>query len=186
MRTNAPSLQRTAKWIQRTASISTAGILSLTASAIAADPSKAGNKDEKAAKTGLVDAGQDKKRDGVVPTALEFKTFSPDRRLYAGYYRDGWDEIISIHDSASGKQIKKIVGHGDEVRAFKFTPDGKILASRCINRNRRGWALWEVATGKLLMRLPTVAMDTAGGARQGATAPDSKSRHGQKPESADR
>ncbi len=83
---------------------------------------------------------------------LRHKTLSPDGRLIAGYYRDGWDEVIAIHDAATGKQLKRIVGHGDNVQAFKFTGDGKLLASRCA---KKGWAVWDVASGKLLMRLPT-------------------------------
>ncbi|GAA5479534.1 hypothetical protein [Haloferula helveola] len=84
---------------------------------------------------------------------LKHKTESTDGRWFAGYYRDGWDEIISIHDAKTGKQVRKIVGHGDEVVEMKFTPDGNTLATRCLNSGRAGWALWDVATGKLIMRL---------------------------------
>ena len=86
------------------------------------------------------------------------KTVSPDGRLYAEFYQDGWDEVISIHDAKSGKQIKTIVGHGDMVQEFKFTADGKLLASRS---ERRGWAVWNVETGKLLIRLPTAVKNGA-------------------------
>jgi len=91
---------------------------------------------------------------GLQRNVLAHKIFSPDKRLFAGYYRDGWDEVISIHDAKSGKQLTRIVGHGDEVRELKFTPDGKLLASRCVNRGRKGWALWNVSTGELVLRLP--------------------------------
>jgi hypothetical protein len=91
---------------------------------------------------------------GLQPRVLAHKTFSADNEIFAGFYRDGWDEVISIHDAKTGKQIKRIVGHGDELRELKFTPDGKLLASRCINSDRKGWALWDVATGKLILRLP--------------------------------
>ncbi len=84
----------------------------------------------------------------------EHKTYSPDKKLFAIFAQDGWDEVISIHDAASGKQIRSIVGHGDFVEEFKFSDDGKVLASRCSNRDRRGWAVWDVAAGKLLMHLP--------------------------------
>ena len=57
-------------------------------------------------------------------------------------------------DAKTGKQVRRIVGHGDEVVELKFTPDGKILASRCVNKSRSGWALWDVKTGELLLRLP--------------------------------
>jgi len=84
----------------------------------------------------------------------EHKTYSPDKKLFAIYFGDGWDEVISIHDATSARQIRSIVGHGDEVVEFRFADDGKVLASRCINSGRKGWAVWDVATGKLLMRLP--------------------------------
>ena len=90
---------------------------------------------------------------GRVRVTLEHKTASPDGKLFAGYYRDGWDEVISIHDAETGKQIMRIVGHGDDVTKFKFTPDGKVLASRCVNSGRKGWALWDVTTGELILRL---------------------------------
>ena len=96
---------------------------------------------------------------GLQRKVLAHKTFSADKRMFAGYYRDGWDEVISIHDAKSEKQIKRIVGHGDEVRELKFTPDGKLLASRCVNSGRKGWALWDVSTGKLVLRLPVPPND---------------------------
>ncbi len=88
-----------------------------------------------------------------VRVTLQHKTASPDGKLFAGYYRDGFDEVISIHDAKTGKQIKRIVGHGDNVTKFQFSQDGRLLASRCINSGRKGWALWEVSTGKLVLRL---------------------------------
>ena len=45
--------------------------------------------------------------------------------------------MIPIHDAKSEKQIKRIFGHGDEVRKLKFTADGKLLAPRCINSGPR-------------------------------------------------
>jgi WD40 repeat protein len=117
---------------------------------------------------------------GLVRKTLAHKAFSPDKKLFAGYYRDGFDEVISIHETKSGKQIRRIVGHGDDVRELKFTPDGKILASRCENRNRKGWALWNVDSGELILRLPVPPVNprkTAeqDGAEQPATAPESNS-----------
>jgi WD40 repeat protein len=82
------------------------------------------------------------------------KTFSPDKKLFAIFFRDGFDKIISIHDAASGKQLRYMTGHGDYVVEFKFSDDGKLLASRCTNSDRAGWAVWDVDTGNLLMRLP--------------------------------
>ena len=92
---------------------------------------------------------------------LDHKTFSPNRELFAGFYRDGWDETISIHEAASGKQLKRIVGHGDNVKEFRFSPDGKLLASRS---ERRGWKVWDVKTGELVLELPVDKTAPADGA----------------------
>jgi WD40 repeat protein len=91
---------------------------------------------------------------GVTNTWFEYKTLSPDKRLIACIYFHRLENVISLHDSKTGKQVRRIVGHGDEVRELRFTPDGRILASRCVNEDRKGWALWDVKTGKLLLRLP--------------------------------
>lgn len=89
----------------------------------------------------------------AVQVALRHRTTSTDGKLFAGYYRDGFDEVISIHDAKTGEQIKRIIGHGDNVTKLEFTPDGKVLASRCENSAREAWALWDVSTGKLMFRL---------------------------------
>ena len=85
---------------------------------------------------------------------LSHKTFSPDGSTYVGYYRDGWDEVISVHDSKTQKQLRRFLCHGDQ--EFLFTPDGRTLASRCM---KKGWALWDVCSGKLLLRLPLPKAD---------------------------
>jgi WD40 repeat protein len=95
----------------------------------------------------------------LVRTNLAYKVFSPDKKLFAGYYRDGFDEVISIHETKTGKQIKRFLAQGDEIKELKFTPDGKLLASRCVNTNRKGWALWDVSTGRLVLRLPVPPSD---------------------------
>ena len=83
---------------------------------------------------------------------LKHKTYSADKKLYVGFYQDGWDETISIHETKSKKQIKRIVGHGDNVSQFKFSDNGKLLASF---DKRKGWKLWDVSSGKLILELPS-------------------------------
>ena len=107
--------------------------------------------DEKNGMPAVADLVQDPAVPGEFKSIeLEHKTFSPDRNIYAGYYRDGWDETISIHDAKTGKQIHRIVGHGDAVDRFRFVADGKLLATWSL---RRGWKLWEASTGRLLLEL---------------------------------
>lgn len=88
---------------------------------------------------------------GLVRKTLGNKAVSPDKNLFAGCYRDGFDQVISIHETRSGKQITRIAGQGDNVRELRFTPDGKIVASWC---RRYGWALWNVESGERILRLP--------------------------------
>ena len=45
----------------------------------------------------------------------------------------------------------RITGHGDYVKQFKFSRDGKQLASWA---PRRGWKIWSTKTGQLLRELP--------------------------------
>ena len=90
----------------------------------------------------------------VERVVLDHKTFSKDKRLFAGWYRDGWDEVISIHDAKTGKQLKRITSHGDEVFAFRFSADGKQLAARSEEGDGHIWVVFDVATGKKLHRRP--------------------------------
>lgn len=46
---------------------------------------------------------------GLQPRVLAHKTFSSNKQMFAGSYLDGWEEVISIHDAKSGKQIKRII-----------------------------------------------------------------------------
>jgi len=132
---------------------STAMLLCWVDTAVADTPAnKKHSAEDEAAKKGVL-VRKEAIENGFYRVKLEHKTASPDGKLFAGYYPDGWDEVISIHDAATGKQIKRIVGHGDDVKKFKFTQDGRFLASRCVNSGRKGWALWDVSTGKLMLRL---------------------------------
>ena len=107
--------------------------------------------DEKNGMPAVADLVQDAAVPGEFKSVeLIHKTFSPDRNIYAGYYRYGWDETISIHDAKTGKQIHRIVGHGDAVERFRFASDGKVLATWSL---RRGWKLWDASTGRLLLEL---------------------------------
>src|SRR5207248_2485511 len=50
---------------------------------------------------------------------------SPDKKLRA----EGDGQAVKIVDAASGKPLRKMLGHADTVQAVAFSPDGKGLAS---------------------------------------------------------
>ncbi len=70
--------------------------------------------------------------------------FSPDGRTLA---YAGWDDVVSLHDLASGKVRAVCRGHKARVRSVAFSPDGKLLASGASDRTVR---LWDPETGKPL------------------------------------
>lgn len=71
---------------------------------------------------------------------------SPDGKILASAGSD----TIGLWDIATGKEIRRIKGPEAGVSDVDFSPDGKTLASACIDGTIR---LWEVVTGKELWKL---------------------------------
>jgi WD40 repeat protein len=85
--------------------------------------------------------------------------FSPDGSMLAGGSGEG--EIV-LWARRSGKVLREWKAHGKGVHSIRFTPDGRRLVSGGWNDARdEGARLWEVATGKELLRLadPSGAVD---------------------------
>jgi RNA polymerase sigma factor (sigma-70 family) len=81
---------------------------------------------------------------------------SPDGKTVAAGSRD---KSIRLWDLATGKELRRLDGHAAEVFGVAFSPDGKFLASGggeefLKDGNPPGEArLWDVATGKTVLRL---------------------------------
>jgi len=79
--------------------------------------------------------------------------FSPDGKLVAAGihgYHGAPSHPIFLWDAATGKQLRRLAGHKNEVQTITFSPDGKLLASAGYGKSIR---LWDVASGEERHRL---------------------------------
>jgi WD40 repeat protein len=60
------------------------------------------------------------------------------------------DNTVRLWDVASGKDIRTLTGHSEEVKCIVFSPDGKTLASGSGDYTVR---LWDAASGKEILAL---------------------------------
>ena len=74
--------------------------------------------------------------------------FSPDGKLLAA---SGWDGTIYICDSKSGTLVRKIAASRGAVNWVFFSSEGADIISG--SRDDDFFAIWQVATGKLLQRI---------------------------------
>jgi WD40 repeat protein len=89
--------------------------------------------------------------------------FSPDGKLLASGSSNG---KVHLWDVATGKEIRRIDAHSEAVMGVAFSPDGRRLASRSHGYPQGGTqlqnnsiCLWDVSTGKELMRFGAVGME---------------------------
>jgi len=76
---------------------------------------------------------------------VQLMIFSPDRKTIAS----GREKSITLFDAATGKEIRRFLGHSHAVTALAFSPDGKRLAS---GSQDKSVVLWDLATGKILSK----------------------------------
>lgn len=76
--------------------------------------------------------------------------FSPDgRRVAAGGFH--MDKLIGVYDVQTGRRVQALEGIAEwEVDACAISPDGKLLAASCVDRQI---LVWDLATGALRHRL---------------------------------
>lgn len=73
--------------------------------------------------------------------------FSPNRQLLAVYMPD---YSIRLCDVASGRELRRLIGHEDKVHSLAFSGDGLLLVSG--GRDEKV-CLWDVETGRQLRQL---------------------------------
>ena len=79
--------------------------------------------------------------------AVTCVAFAPDGKTLAA---GSQDKTVRLWDVGTGKEVRRLVGHGDWVSTVAFSPDGKLLVS-----GGRDWTvrLWDPATGQELRQL---------------------------------
>src|SRR5262249_4748996 len=86
-------------------------------------------------------------------TSAEAVAFSPDGRLLAvgGMVENAKGQLLFHHgvvrvcDTANGRELFTILGHGEPVTTLVFSPDGKFLATASADHTAR---LWDAVTGR--------------------------------------
>lgn len=72
--------------------------------------------------------------------------FSPDGRFALS---GATDKTVRLWSVATGKEIKRFIGHKSVVKSVTFSPDGELVLSGSRDKTLR---LWSVATGKEIKR----------------------------------
>jgi RNA polymerase sigma factor (sigma-70 family) len=91
--------------------------------------------------------------------------FSPNGATLAG----GWDTMLRLWDTGSGRELSPLAGHRGQVRLVAFLANGRTLVSTGTDKTVRSW---DIATGEEQSRCDGPAQDPA--ALAFAFAPDGK------------
>lgn len=71
---------------------------------------------------------------------LKYVSYSHDRSLFVGYYQDGWDEMVSLHDAKTKEQLGKVSCGGGIAKVYRFSKDKKTLGAK----TGVGWYVWKI------------------------------------------
>ncbi|HZS10484.1 MAG TPA: caspase family protein [Blastocatellia bacterium] len=84
---------------------------------------------------------------------VESIAFSPDNKVVATAINNVSSRsgtLVQLWDRATGREVRRLLGHALAVRSVAFSPDGKLIATGSTDATAR---LWDAATGKELLRL---------------------------------
>ena len=59
--------------------------------------------------------------------------------------------VIKLWDVTTGRELRRLSGHQDHIKALHFSPDGKWLASGSRDHTIK---LWDVGTGQEIRSFP--------------------------------
>jgi RNA polymerase sigma factor (sigma-70 family) len=79
---------------------------------------------------------------------LKFAAISSGKTVASGD-KEG---VIHLWDVSGGTPLRLLKGHGKSIRSLTFSPNNQTLASMASGNETEVW-LWDVATGKLLLKL---------------------------------
>jgi WD40 repeat protein len=73
--------------------------------------------------------------------------FSPDgNQIVSG----SSDQSVKVWDAKTGKQLRELQGHTDDVNSVAFSPDGKQIVSGSVDKSVQ---VWDAKTGEQLRKL---------------------------------
>jgi WD40 repeat protein len=71
------------------------------------------------------------------------------------------DKTVKLWDTSTGKEIKTLEEHTNEVRGVSFSPDGKMLATASVDKTVK---LWDTSTREEIQTLKGIQTRLIGSA----------------------
>ena len=92
-----------------------------------------------------------KERGSIQAGIIEGITFSPNGKFIITANLQGWKYFIKVWDVETGQELLTMKGHTEQITGFKFSHDGKILATGSLDGTILLWD-WERIREKLLIQ----------------------------------
>ena len=98
-----------------------------------------------------IEGNEFKERGSIKSGIIEEITFSPDGKYLITANSEGWKKPIIVWDIETGQELLTMKGHTEQITGFKFSHDGKILATGSLDGTILLWD-WERIREKLLIQ----------------------------------